>query len=179
MAAICVSCSGKADVPARYVADVAHLGAVIAAHGHSLVFGGGRSGMMGALSDAAAVRGAHVVGIAPPAVLDRKPSRSAVGQLVVAADLGSRKAEMLARSDMIIVLPGGLGTLDELFEVWTLGPQLKVHDFPVVLLNTHGFYDGLLEWLRSRAEDDMMHARLIDELQVVTSAEDAITCLPA
>ena len=150
------------------------MGRLVAARRHSLLFGGGRLGMMGALAGAAAAGGARVTGIAPASVLSSQAFEPSAGELIVTRDLASRKAQMLARADLLIVLPGGLGTLDELFEMWTLGPQLNAHQVPLVLVNTHGFYDGLLAWLTSQAQDGMMHPRLISALQVVTSVEEAV-----
>lgn len=134
--------------------------------------------MMGALAGAAAAGGARVTGVAPGSLLSRQAFESSVGELIVTRDLAARKAQMLSRADLLIVLPGGLGTLDELFEMWVLGPQLETHQVPLVLVNTHGFYDGLLDWLTSQAEDGMIHPWLIAALPVVTSVEDAVDFTP-
>lgn len=174
MATVCVFCSGKRDAPQPYLDDAAELGAEVARAGLRLVFGGGGAGMMGALANAAAQHGGEVVGVVPQALIARERSLYSAGELVTTKDLAERKRRMFACSDAVIVMPGGLGTLDELFEIWTQAVQLGVYDVPVILLNTNHFYDGLIEWLRSRADDGLMHHDLLNGVQVVETVADAL-----
>lgn len=174
MTTVCVFCSGKRDAPQRYLDDAADLGAAVARAGLRLVFGGGGTGMMGALADAATQHGGEVIGVVPQALVALERSLYSAGELVTVNDLAERKRQMFACSDAVIVMAGGLGTLDELFEIWTQGVQLGAYDLPVILLNTHHFYDGLIDWLRSRADDGLMHHQLLDGIHVVTTVADAI-----
>ncbi|NUT24317.1 MAG: TIGR00730 family Rossman fold protein [Hamadaea sp.] len=149
MAAICVFCSGKSDAPESFFELARQTGKGLAREGHSLVYGGGGLGMMGALAQAAHAAGVPVTGVMPEGLVALERASHEVDELIVSADLASRKATMIEKADAFLILPGGLGTLDELFEVWTTGPQLRLHDKPVVLLDADGFYSGLVTWLAS------------------------------
>ena len=99
--------------------------------------------MMGAVADGARAGGAHTLGVIPQSLVDLEVADTSADELIVTADMGARKNLMIDRSDAFITLPGGLGTLDELFEVWTTA-TLDLHRKPIVLLDPDGFYDGLL-----------------------------------
>ena len=107
--------------------------------------------MMGAVADGARAGGAHTLGVIPQSLVDLEVADVASDELIVTADMGARKNLMIERSDAFLTLPGGLGTLDELFEVWTTA-TLDLHAKPIVLLDPDGFYDGLLRWLGGLAE---------------------------
>jgi len=130
--------------------------------------------MMGALAHAARAGGATIVGVTAEVLTETEGSDHASDRLIMTADLGSRKATMIENADHFVILPGGLGTLDELFEVWTTGPQLMLHHKTIVLVNEDGFYDGLLKWLREVSDLGLIHPRLLDTLTVVHTAEEAI-----
>src|SRR5262249_5916040 len=119
-----------------------------AERGHSVVSGGGRVGMMGTLAVGARSHGAHTIGVIPEAMIPWEVADTEADELLTTADMASRKTLMGEKADAFLVLPGGLGTLDELFEVWTL-LTLGMHDKPVVLLGPDGFYADLLRWLES------------------------------
>ncbi len=138
---ICVFCSSSSAVADGYVAAASDLGARIAREGHSLIYGGGRFGLMGAVSRAARENGAAVTGVIPRFIAERTDSD--VDRLVVTADLRERKAKMEELSDAFISLPGGFGTLEEVLEIITLG-QLGLLSKPVAFVNTEGFYDPLV-----------------------------------
>jgi len=143
--AVCVFCA-SGPVPEWAVALAAEVGAAIAARGWSLVSGGGRVSMMGAVARAAREAGAHTVGVIPEALVAQEVADDEADELVVVADMRTRKGEMDARSDAVLALPGGLGTLEELFEAWT-SHSLRMHDKPVVVLDPDGHYDPLFAWL--------------------------------
>ena len=151
MAAVCVFCGSSTDLDRRYLDLAAATGAELARRGHTLVSGGGRVGMMGAVAAAARAGGAHTLGIIPQSLVDLEVADTASDELLITGSMNERKDLMLAKSDAIITLPGGLGTLDELFEVWTTA-TLGAHRKPIVLLDPEGFYAGLLTWLRTAAE---------------------------
>ncbi|NUT36370.1 MAG: TIGR00730 family Rossman fold protein [Hamadaea sp.] len=170
MAAICVFCSGKSDAPEPFFALARATGADLAREGHSLVYGGGGLGMMGELAKAARGAGVRVVGVMPEGLVARERASHDVDELIVSADLATRKEIMIAKADAFLILPGGLGTLDELFEVWTTGPQLRQHAKPIVLVDADGFYAGLVDWLRS---SPLISPALAHAVTVVSSLDDA------
>jgi uncharacterized protein (TIGR00730 family) len=139
--AICVYCSSSEAVPTEYFQAAEALGRLIAQRGYALVFGGGEIGLMGALARAASANGGWVVGVIPKALVQLAYERA--DEMIVTKDLRERKAIMEQRADAFVALPGGFGTLEELFEMITL-KQLSFHDKPVVLVNTSGFYDPLV-----------------------------------
>jgi len=144
---LCVYCGSRpGDLPAY--ADAARaIGAEIARRGWQLVYGGGRAGLMGLVADAALQAGAPVVGVIPRSLMEREVGHAGLSELHVVETMHQRKLLMAERSDAFVALPGGIGTFEELFEVWTWR-QLGYHDKPVGLLNAGGYYDALLGFLR-------------------------------
>ncbi|GLZ46735.1 cytokinin riboside 5'-monophosphate phosphoribohydrolase [Actinomycetospora sp. NBRC 106375] len=142
---VCVFCASGA-VPEPFIALAGEVGAAIAARGWSLVSGGGRVSMMGAVARAAREGGARTVGVIPEALVAHEVADDDADELVVVGDMRTRKGEMDVRSDAVLALPGGLGTLEELFEAWT-SHALRMHDKPVVVLDPEGHYDPLFAWL--------------------------------
>jgi uncharacterized protein (TIGR00730 family) len=134
-------------------ADAARtLGELIGKSGATLVYGGGRVGLMGAVADAVMAAGGQVIGVIPQALMDREVGHAGLTELHVVQTMHERKQLMAERADAFISLPGGIGTLEELYEVWSW-QQLGYHDKPVALLNVEGYYDALLEFHR------VMHGR--------------------
>jgi len=143
IAVFCASASGS-DPAYRTIAE--ELGHALAARSIGLVYGGGKTGLMGAVADAALAADGHVVGVIPHVLVDLEVAHHAVTELHVTETMHTRKALMAERADAFLVLPGGYGTFEEMFEVlaWQ---TLKLHAKPVVLLNVAGFYDTLLAFL--------------------------------
>ena len=123
------------------------MGAEIGRLGWQLVYGGGRAGLMGVVADAALAAGAPVIGVIPRSLVDRELGHQGLTELHVVTTMHERKLLMAERSDAFVALPGGIGTFEELFEVWTWR-QLGYHDKPLGLLNVDGYYDGLLAFMR-------------------------------
>jgi uncharacterized protein (TIGR00730 family) len=142
VAAICVYCASGADIAARYLELATEVGAGLARRGHSLVSGGGRVSMMGAVARAARAGGAHTVGVIPEALMSVELADRDCAELVVTQTMRERKAAMDGRADAFLALPGGLGTLEELLEVWT-ARSLRMHAKPVVVLDPDGVFDPL------------------------------------
>ena len=132
MAAVCVYCA-SGPVPSRYLDLAAELGTALGSSGHTLVSGGGNVSMMGALARSTRAAGGRTVGIIPGHLVDREAADTDSDELIVTETMRERKRLMEARADGFITLPGGIGTLEELFETWT-GGFLGEHDKPVVLL---------------------------------------------
>jgi uncharacterized protein (TIGR00730 family) len=177
MAAICVFCSGKADAPEHLFELARTVGRGLADRGDTLVYGGGGLGMMGALATAARAAGAPVIGVMPEGLVQLERAAQDLDELIVTADLAARKAIMIEKADGFLILPGGLGTLDELFEVWTTGPQLRLHTKPVVLLDADGFYAGLMAWLREVSSRGVLGPGLLDAVTVASTVDEALEAL--
>jgi uncharacterized protein (TIGR00730 family) len=143
---ICVYCGSRTGSRAQDVAAARAVGETIGRHGWQLVYGGGRAGLMGAVADAALAAGARVVGVIPRSLMDRELGHTGLHELHVVETMHQRKQMMAERSDAFVALPGGIGTLEEVFEAWTW-QQLGYHDKPVGLLNVDGYYDDLLRFL--------------------------------
>lgn len=149
---ICVYCGSADGVDAAYYTAAADMGALLARSGLRLVYGAGKTGLMGAVADGVLAAGGEVVGVVPASLNQPQLIHAGLTTLEVAADIHQRKARMSALADAFIALPGGYGTLDELFETLTWA-QIGLHAKPVGLLNTRGYYDPLLEFIeRVRAE---------------------------
>jgi len=144
--ALCVFCSSSDAVAPIFFETAAELGSRLAQQGYTLVYGGGRLGLMGALALAVHQNGGRVIGIIPEFLRSKGIAYEAADELVITRDLRERKAAMEARADGFVVLPGGFGTLEEALEIITL-KQLGLHAKPVVMVNTQGFYTPLLQLL--------------------------------
>ncbi len=131
------------------------VGRWIGRHGGQLVYGGGRSGLMGTVAEATRLAGGRVVGIIPQALVDKELANQLCDELHVVTSMHERKAMMAERSDAFLALPGGIGTLEELFEVWTWR-QLGYHDKPVGLLDTDGYYSGLMAFMQHAVKNGLM-----------------------
>ena len=148
MATICVYCASSERIDPRYVELATAVGSELARRGHTLVSGGGSVSCMGALARAARAGGARTVGVIPKALVDREVADGDAHELVVTDDMRARKGEMDARSDAFLALPGGLGTLEEVFEIW-VSRSLGMHDKPLVVLDP----DGVFGYLRAQVDD--------------------------
>ncbi|WP_395718132.1 TIGR00730 family Rossman fold protein [Prosthecobacter sp.] len=143
---ICVYCGSNPGNNPAHRAAAHDLGVFLASSDIVLVYGGGHVGLMGAVADGALSKGGEVVGVIPKSLMDKELGHGAVTKLHVVASMHERKQMMVDLSDGFIALPGGFGTLDELFETLTW-LQLSFHDKPVGLLNVGGFFDGLIEFI--------------------------------
>lgn len=144
MAAICVFCASSERIAPHYVDLAAEVGAELARRGHSLISGGGSVSCMGAIARAARAGGARTVGVIPKALLQWEIADEQADELIVSVDMRSRKGEMDSRADAFLTLPGGLGTLEELLEIW-VARTLRMHDKPLVVLDPDGIFAPLRE----------------------------------
>jgi uncharacterized protein (TIGR00730 family) len=167
---ICVFLSA-ADLDERYTRPARDFAELLGKAGHTLVWGGSDTGLMKVIADGVRESGGRLVGISVE--LFRSKARTDADEMVFTRDLGERKAMLLARSDAIVVMAGGLGTLDEATEVL----ELKKHglfDKPVILLNAAGFYDGLILQLRRMEADGFLPLPLAELVVVTDDVEDAL-----
>jgi hypothetical protein len=170
--AVCVYCASGPRHP-ELLELARRVGEAIAARGWTLVSGGGNVSAMGAVADGARSAGGRTVGVIPKALVHRELADIAADELVVTDTMRQRKQVMEERSDAFLALPGGIGTLEELFETWTAG-YLGMHDKPVVLLDPHGHYDGLRGWLGSLVESGYVTQAALDRMVVVDDIEAAL-----
>ncbi len=140
---VCVYCGSRNGVSPAYAEVARTVGHWIGKHQGQLVYGGGNNGLMGLVAQATSQAGGRVVGIIPKALQSHENTRTACDEVHVVDTMHERKRMMAERADVFLALPGGIGTFEEFFEVWTWR-QLGYHDKPVGLLNTEGYYDGLM-----------------------------------
>ena len=152
---LCVYCGSRKGTTPAFEAAAAATGRWIAEHGGQLVYGGGNNGLMGIMADAALAAGGRVVGIIPRALVEKEWAKSDCTELHIVDNMHERKRMMAERADAFVALPGGIGTLEEFFEVWTWR-QLGYHDKPIGLLNEAGYYDTLLAFLWSSVASGLM-----------------------
>jgi uncharacterized protein (TIGR00730 family) len=171
MAAVCVYCASAEGIDQSFLDLATQVGQRIATDGHTLVSGGGRVSMMGAVARAARAGGAHTVGVIPRHLVAYEVADTDADELLVVDTMRERKRIMDLRSDAFVALPGGIGTLEEFFEVWT-SASLGMHSKPVIVLDPSGFYDPLWRYLeqlhargfvRAAALDGLLRARSVDE----------------
>ncbi len=168
---ICVYCGSRPGADARFAAAAQAVGHWIGEHGGQLVYGGGRNGLMGIVADATLDAGGRAVGIIPLALVEREWAHKRCTELHVVDTMHERKRLMAERCDAFLALPGGIGTFDEFFEAWTWR-QLGYHDKPIGLLNSLGYYDGLLSFLQSTVAQGFMSDWQTEMLRV--GAEPAL-----
>ncbi len=158
---LCVYCGSRLGEDASFAATAALVGQWIGRRGGQLVYGGGRNGLMGVVADATLAAGGRVVGIIPKALVEKEWAHTACTELHVVDTMHERKRMMAERADAFLALPGGIGTFEEFFEVWTWR-QLGYHDKPVGLLNQGGYYDGLLAFLKTGVDQGFMNPWQMD-----------------
>ena len=170
MKRVCVYCGSSSGANPVHRDAAENLGALLATRGIGLVYGGGNVGLMGAVADGALRVGGEVIGVIPTALMDKELGHTGVTNLHVTASMHERKQLMADLSDGFIALPGGVGTLEELFETFTW-LQLGFHAKPVGLLNVGGFYDSLLTFLRHAADEQFLRGEHLASLLVERDAD--------
>ena len=167
---VCVFCGSSPGAHPDYETAARALGAGLAGAGARLVYGGASVGLMGALADAALGAGGEVVGVIPQSLVDREVAHPGLTELHVVGTLHERKARMAELSDAFIALPGGAGTLEELFEIYTWG-QLGLHAKPLALVNVRGYFNGLLVFLDHAMAEGFLPAEHRARLTVADAPE--------
>ncbi|AUN29772.1 TIGR00730 family Rossman fold protein [Niveispirillum cyanobacteriorum] len=178
---VCVYCGSSDFVADSYKDAARRTGEQLAANGYDIVYGGGRVGLMGIVADAGLKGGAKVVGIIPDHIKRYEVDHTGLTELIVVESMHIRKQMMVERSDAFIILPGGIGTLDEMFEIITWR-QLRLHGKPVVIINTDGFWNPLVALMEHMTETGFMRKPNLpgadDRLyHVVDSVEEAVDLL--
>ncbi|MDR2802133.1 MAG: TIGR00730 family Rossman fold protein [Prevotellaceae bacterium] len=173
---ICVFCASSAKVAPVFFEAAKTVARVIAAGGHTIVYGGGAVGLMGALADAALACHAKVIGILPHFMRQVEWQHNELTELTLVDTMHERKALMIAGADAVVALPGGSGTLEELMEVITL-KRLGQFTKPIVIVNTNGFYDPLLALFDRMADEHFMRPEHREAWTVTARAEDVLTAI--
>ncbi len=169
---LCIYCGSRVGTLPAYAEAATALGQSLGRRDWAMVYGGGNVGLMGAAADAALAAGAAVTGIIPDSLMRREVGHRGLTSLEVVDSMHTRKQRMAELADAFVALPGGIGTLEELFEVWTW-QHLGYHAKPVALLNVGGFYDGLLAFMRQVQSSGFIDQSQHDLLIV----DDNIECL--
>lgn len=169
---ICVYCGARPGLNPAFTEAATQVGTWIGKHGGQLVYGGGKGGLMGVVAAAALSAGAHVVGVMPKALVEKEWANGECSELHIVETMHDRKRMMAERADAFLALPGGIGTFEELFEVWTWR-QLGYHDKPIGILNVAGYYDRLLGFLSQSVEQQLMG----DWQMSLVHANDNVTAL--
>ena len=170
LSSVCVFCGSNGGADPAYVAAAEAVGAGLAQRGIRIVYGGGRVGLMGALADAARAAGGEVVGVMPQQLVDREIGHTGIDDLRVVDTMHERKALMVELADAFIALPGGIGTLEELFEVYTWA-QLGIHAKPLALLDVAGYYEPLSAFLDHAVTQRFLRAETRAMLSIADSLD--------
>jgi uncharacterized protein (TIGR00730 family) len=173
---IAVFCASMDGAKTEYLATAREMGRRIAERGYGVVYGGATVGAMGAVSDAALAAGGAVVGVIPDVLMDREIGHQRLTELHVVRTMHERKALQAERADAFVALPGGYGTLDEFIEVITWA-KLRIHAKPCVVVNTGGFYDGLLQFLDQCVREGFLSQQHRDLILVARDADEALAIL--
>ena len=173
MKKLCIFCGSASGQGSKYLELGTKIGELLVKNNIGLVYGGASIGLMGAVADSVIKHGGHVTGVIPKALVDYEVAHKGLTELFVTENMHQRKQMMYDCSDAFLSLPGGMGTLDEMFEVltWT---QLKYHEKPSYLFNFEGFYDSLLSYLRHSQSQGFIkseHLNLLRELKDINSLE--------
>jgi uncharacterized protein (TIGR00730 family) len=171
---ICVFASSSSMLHDYYSIDAESLGNLIAVNGDEIVYGGGGIGLMGRVADAAIASGGKVTGVIPQFMQEEGWGHNGISEMIVTADMHTRKQTMFMHSDAIVALPGGIGTLEELTEAITL-KQLGLFSGPVVILNTLGFYDLFLSMLTKMIEENFLRPQHKEIWSVASTPGEVIT----
>jgi uncharacterized protein (TIGR00730 family) len=178
VARICVFCSSSERIAPEYIDLASQVGTAIAARGYDLVSGGGRVSMMGAVAVAVRAGGRHTLGVIPEALLALEVADVDADELVVTQGMRERKGLMDAAADGFLTLPGGLGTLEELSEVW-VAATLGMHSKPVVVLDPTGLYAPLHDLVDKLREEGFLHGSAAEAVVWTTDVESALDALQA
>ena len=176
LSSICVFCGSNGGAQAAYLEAAEAVGRGLAQRGVRVVYGGGKVGMMGAVADAARAAGGEVVGIIPQAIFDLEIGHTGLDDLRVVGSMHERKALMAELSDAFIALPGGIGTLEELFEVYTWA-QLGIHSKPLGLMDVAGYYQPLVAFLDHAVQERFLRPETRTLLAVGETLDDLLAQL--
>lgn len=175
--ALTVFCGSKSGANLSFLNEATSLGNLLAQKNIDLVYGGGNKGLMGAVANGCLAKGGKVIGIMPKLLLEWEAQHTGLTELIITQTMHDRKKILYEKGDAALVLPGGMGTLDELFEMLTWN-NLKIHNMKVFLLNIDGYYDALIHLLDKMDTNGFMYDNWKDRIIVCTSVEALKPLLP-
>jgi uncharacterized protein (TIGR00730 family) len=170
---LCVYCGSRPGTMPAYTQVATQVGQWIGEHQGQLVYGGGSQGLMGTVARSAKSAGANVVGVIPHALAAKETANESCDELHMVDNMHQRKFMMAERADAFLALPGGIGTFEELFEVWTRR-QLEFHNKPIGLLNVNGYYDGLIQFMQNTVVNGFVSDWQIDFVLVSDNFQDLL-----
>jgi uncharacterized protein (TIGR00730 family) len=173
---LAVFCGSKSGANPLFEAHATELGHIMAAHGIELVYGGGNKGIMGAVANAVLERGGRVTGIIPQLLLEWEHAHDGLTELIVVEDMHIRKKLLYEKCDAAIILPGGFGTLDELYEMLTWN-QLNIHSKEIYILNSAGFYDALILHMHKMQDEQFLYDKVEDRITVISAPAELAVLL--
>jgi len=173
ISAITIFCGSRSGHQADFETQATVLGKLLAQKECTLIYGGGNKGMMGAVANACLLNGGKVIGIIPKLLLEWEAQHEGLTELIVTESMHERKKILYEKGDAAIILPGGMGTLDELFEMLTWN-NLKIHDKKVFILNTNGYYDPLVHLLDNMQQEGFMYDAWRDRVKICSTPEEII-----
>ena len=176
MKRVAVYCGSKSGDSPLFLEAARAFGSALAANGLDLVYGGAAHGMMGALASAVLEGGRHVIGVVPRGLARQEFAHPELSEHVMVDDMYTRKAIMAAKADAFVALPGGFGTMDELFDMLT-GAQVGLHEKPIGLLDVDGFYAPLLQWITQALQRGFIPSGLKDLLLVRSAPDELVRAL--
>ncbi|MFC4122376.1 TIGR00730 family Rossman fold protein [Nonomuraea zeae] len=175
---ICVFCASSLKIDKKYLDLAEHVGTELAKRGHTLVSGGATVSCMGAVTSATRAAGGRTIGVIPQVLVDIEVADQESDELIVTDGMRERKGLMDERSDAFLVLPGGIGTLEELFEIWT-ARVLGIHDRPLVVLDPWGLYEPLRALIGNMYDEGFTRANVFDAISFTTTVDEAFAHLEA
>ncbi|WP_433515674.1 TIGR00730 family Rossman fold protein [Nonomuraea sp. CA-143628] len=175
---ICVFCASSQKIDEKYLQLATEVGVELAQRGHTLVSGGATVSCMGAITAATRASGGRTIGVIPQVLVDIEVADTDSDELIVTTGMRERKAAMDERSDAFLVLPGGIGTLEELFEIWT-ARVLGIHDRPLVILDPWGLYTPLRQLIENMYDAGFTRANVFDAISWTSTVEEAFAHLEA
>ncbi|MEP6583036.1 MAG: TIGR00730 family Rossman fold protein [Ginsengibacter sp.] len=170
---VAVFCGSKAGNNPLFAKHAKQLGYLIAEKNITLIYGGGNKGIMGEIANAVLKKNGKVIGIIPKVLTEWEHQHHGLSELHEVADMHTRKRMLYEKCDAAIILPGGYGTMDELFEILTWN-QLSIHDKKIILINSGGFYNHLILHLKTMEAEDFLYHKLVDKLIIVSVPEDVV-----
>lgn len=173
---VCVFCGASDDVPALFIDMATQLGGRLARNDYTLVYGGANNGCMGAVADGALNENGIVVGVFPNILLPTEAAHTGVSKMIMTPSMSTRKQEMYDQSDAFVILPGGLGTMDELFEIMTL-KKLKGHAKPIIIYDHMGYWERLLKLINSMVRHGFAGADTFKLYDLATSEDEIFKLL--
>jgi uncharacterized protein (TIGR00730 family) len=168
---IAVFCGSKSGNNPLFEEHATKLGNLLAENKILLIYGGGNKGIMGAVANGVMDKNGQVIGIIPETLMGWEQHHEGISELIVVENMHIRKRMMYERSDAAIILPGGFGTLDELFEMLTWN-QLSIHNKPIYILNTAGFYDSLLTHIKNMVKENFLYLTMEDAFTVASNPSE-------